>query len=451
MKDELLKIIDFELGESNLKGLVLKHCSDLIDYYENRRSQTIEKLTSLLNKYNFQTIDKINECPDYPSVTLFKGVDTFTFYPVIDYQGGISEIDSEIGVIIEQCELWLKNDILSEQEQDSLSGYSWQYHKIIIFTWLASIWQEIDGDKYGIVVKTLENNSCSAFIFNDFSWDELSNYRHYGDRTKPIEKYFSRNLTIFEIFQRLRTITYPVNPYQNKWRVLTNGNEVFEIVNYANETGERTYFLNSNTQKLNTIVHNNLLEAIRYVKNQTEIYIAKGFQEQQILKTESIYEEAIEVGFHSGVHWYSNEQQNRLQIQIVNNFEDKFKIKLPFYFKHYLRLFNGRKYNNYMTNFYIGNNRYMRVTEFYNIDELTEQLENKAKNSKSSWIGNIFNKNEHVVEWLKIATINSTEILMLNLNSNSCEFGNLAVFHTEKESYTPLEISFKDFVSKNQY
>ena len=359
MKKQLLEIIETELEETKIKSFLLEYCGDLIDGYEKRREDTKEKFQKLLVKYNFQNIEDFSEYPSYPQVTLFKGVDEYTFWPVIDYEGGVSDMDKEIGVIIQQADVEINFKTQNQIEEGLLFDKAWSYHHKIIFTWLATIWQEIEGWESGMVVKTLENNSTAEFFFNDLSWDDLSIYKHYNDKESFVERFFDRDLTIFEIYQRVSINTYPINPYQNIWRRFSDGNEVFELVSYGNETGENKYPINQERAALNIVSHKNLIERIKYVHNKSKEWIEAGYREKLVKEKfkEKIYPEAIETAFHSGIAAYHSEQKNRLEIQQIEAFERKYGIQLPFHFKHYLRLFNGRKYNKYRMNFHIGSRK----------------------------------------------------------------------------------------------
>ena len=185
MKEELIEILSKEY--QNLKDLseLLSYASEYIDAIEKQSEATTHKFKALLEKYNFETISIFSEYPEYPYVTLFKGVDSWTLCPLIDYEGGVGDMDDEIGILFTDPELY------PSFENEELEDLTWTLNNHIILTWLSSIWISIDGPSYGIVVKTLENNSSSGFIFNDLAWDDLSSLNHYNDKTKPCVLYTS--------------------------------------------------------------------------------------------------------------------------------------------------------------------------------------------------------------------------------------------------------------------
>ena len=295
MKEELLLIIDFELHESQFKKEVLTHCGELIEYYESNKEVIIEKFNEVLNKYNFQTIKKFSpECNEYPQVTLFRFDYSFTFYPLITYESGFDEIDDEIGIIVEEAKIDTHDEKLSDDDNNYIFLKTHHYHHHIVVTFLASIWQEIEGHKSGIVVKIFHDDVCREFFFNDFAWDELSNYLFYNDLSKPLGRYFNKNLSIFELFQRSFNNTFKFNPYINRWRLFSNDNDSFEIVTYGHETGQRTFGASQTKKALKILQHKDVLDALKYVQKQSEIWIENGFREYPTRNLGPIYDGAIE-------------------------------------------------------------------------------------------------------------------------------------------------------------
>jgi|GEM_PF-4337306 len=425
MKQELLDIISKKYSDNSNIGEALKFAEKLIDALQELTEQTEKKFLSFLEKYNFETIENFSEYPEYPTVTLFKGVDNWTLCPVIDYEGGITEMDQEIGLIFEDPEIF--------PEHDNLFEIGYELKEKIILTWLSKIWITIKGDSYGILVKTLENNSTASFFLNDLAWNNLSEFRDYNDKRKRLAPFFNYKLDVITIFQRVSLITYPVFPYSNKWRFLKKADETIEFVRYGNETFEMSS--NSANQTLNE--HKTLFDTLKYEQKRTLELVELGFTEflTDTICNKPIYEGAIETKFHSGEHWYYNEQQNRLSIDKILEFEKQNKISLPFYFKHYLRLFNGRKYNNINMYFYVGG-EYLKIKEFYNIDEIKDSL----RSSSESFFGKLF-KNKNNLEWLDIGIIeDENKKLSLNLTSS-----NLAIKENDN-NYTELNIDFENFI-----
>jgi hypothetical protein len=431
MKQEILAIISKKYSDDLHLAEALNFAANLIDTLQKLTNQTEQRFLSFLEKYNFETIEKFSEYPEYPSVTLFKGIDNWTLSPVIDYEGGVTDVDQEIGVIFYDPELY--------PDKEYLYDIGHQIRGKIILTWLSKIWFDIKGSSYGIVVKTLENNSCSSFFFNDLAWDNLSEYREYNDRANRLNSFFSTDLDILTIYQRVSLITYPVYPYINKWRFFRKAYETIEFVSYGNETAE----ISSVTGKRTLKEHKTLFEALKYEQVRTLELVTLGYFEflTDTKSLKRIYEGAIETKFHSGEHWYYNEQQNRLSIAEILEFERQNQISLPFHFKHYLRLFNGRKYNNINMYFCIGDD-YLRVKEFYNFDEIKQNVNRGTSDSAFSSIVNYFSSNKKQKEqWLDIGDLyDENKKLSLNLTTSKLAISERNKIHKE------LDVDFEFFI-----
>ena len=425
MKQELLDIISKKYSDNSNIGEALKFAEKLIDALQELTEQTEKKFLSFLEKYNFETIEKFSEYPEYPSVTLFKGVDNWTLCPVIDYEGGVTDMDQEIGLIFDDPEIF--------PEDDNLFEIGYELKEKIILTWLSKIWFTIKGYSYGIVVKTLENNSTASFFLNDLAWDNLSEFRDNNDKSKRLAPFFNITLDVLSIFQRVSLITYPVYPYSNKWRFFKKGDKTIKFVSYGNETAETS----SDSANQTFEEHKTLFNALKYEQKRTLELIELGFTEflTDTKRNKPIYEGAIETKFHSGEHWYYNEQANRLSIDKILEFEKQNKISLPFYFKHYLRLFNGRKYNNINMYFSVGG-EYLKIKEFYSLDEIKDSL----RSSSESFFGKLFKKKNNL-EWLDICIIDDeNKKLSLNLRSS-----NLAIKEND-DNYIELNVDFENFI-----
>ena len=233
MKKELLEVYQYKYGEVPESDKLLAFVEQQVDDVISQHDKTKAALLALLNKYNFKTIPDFREYEEYPYVTLFKGVDSWTLTPCIDYQGGVTDMDWEIGTIYKDPEIYV------DSSDYFLTDLSWKIRGEIILTWLSLIWFEIDGPSFGIIVKTLANNSSSGFIFNDLAWDDLSRFNRHWDSSKPIERCFKATPDVISINQRTALETYPVHPYQNRWRFFRKGDEVKEMVIYGNETGTK--------------------------------------------------------------------------------------------------------------------------------------------------------------------------------------------------------------------
>lgn len=415
IKQELVYIISKKYSGNSGITEILDFAAKFIDVLQELTRQTEAKFKSLLEKYNFDTIKDFSEYAEYPAVTLFKGVNDWTLCPVIDYEGGVTDMDQEIGLVFTDPETYPHNEELFDAV--------YEIKEKIILTWLCNIWFNIKGDSFGIVVKTLENNSSSAFYFNDLAWDNLSDFRNYNNKEKRTDSFFTSPLDLLSIYQRVSLVTYPVYPYINKWRYFKKGDEVIEFVSYGNETLEIA--IGSAAQNIKE--HKTLFDTLKYEQTRTLELIELGYTEYLLERktTKPIYEGAIETKFHSGEHWYYNEQQNRLSPETIVAFEKEYDLRLPFHFKHYLRLFNGRKYNNINMYFEAGGH-FVKVAAFYNLNEIKHSISHQPDNS---------------LQWLDIGILEKDgKKLSLNLISSK-----LAIKENDR-SYKELEVDFETFI-----
>ena len=199
-KEKLIEILQKEINEKEQGQAMLNACKKLVEYYFDKTDETKGKMNRLMNKYNRQTIlDYLgpNGYPeDYTHVTLFHGSSLKTMYPTLDNGGGIYDDDEEIGVIIEEPEFTFDIDMSSEETWIAVHSY----HSKILLTWLSLIWLEIEGYKYGVVVKTLENNSIAEFYFNDFSWGKKSKFFLAQDWQPLVDQYTIKEMDLNEIY-----------------------------------------------------------------------------------------------------------------------------------------------------------------------------------------------------------------------------------------------------------
>jgi len=425
MKKEITQILEQKLAFKSYKVEVIKFASDLIDFYESKREVATQKFERLLKKYNFETIPTFSEYEEYPQVTLFHGSGGLEFWPCIDYEGGITDTDEEIGTIVEEPEVYLQSDEFHESVRDEIEHFNYEFRHTIAILFLSTIWQNIEGHQSGIVVKTLENNSVREFIFNDLAWDDLSTFRSFNSKEIRVEKHFNRNLSIYELYQRVNLILHPVDPYRNTWRKFIKENNAIEIGSWGNEIAER---VNDGELLISNKV--NLLDRLKWEKQKSDELINDNYSEIYYEDhKEQIHKDAIEFPFVSGAWWYKKELEHRLHEQDILDFESELKIKLPFFFRHYLRLFNGRKFNKHNMNFAIDEKNDIKLEEFYNIEEL------KLKNEIST-------------TWLAIARTEGFIELKIGVAEENNGKLQLDFPNGEKGD---LEITFEELVNTAKY
>ena len=411
MRNEYLTILEQEANDHSHKDLIMSYANRVIDYYESNRASTATKFTALLELCSFESMATIHK-NDTPHVELFYGMDNLTFI------GGVcGYYREEIGDIV----------VAPPKE---LNYYAREFQQIedvassildnILFIWLCTIWQDIEGHKHGTVVKTMQNNSMTQFFFNDLAWGQLSDFYEYNNREQRVSRTFNRDLTIFEIYQRIRFINYPVNPYRNRWLKFVKGAETIEIGAWANSIAIR-----KNSEDITIEDKTDLKKRMIHVKNTRNTLLNNGYTEVDYHDhKEQIHSDAIEFNFHSGIGWYKKELSNRLDDKSIIELQDALNIELPHFFKQYLKLFNGRKFNKHRTKFRLDEEQFVKVTEFYSKDEIIQ-----------------FNAAtmDGAIDWLKIAKTKEGELL---LGLHGDDIG-LVQIESESGELNSLDLTFE--------
>lgn len=186
-----------------------------------------------------------------------------------------------------------------------------------------------------------------------------------------------------------------------------------------------------------------MFDSLKYELKRSLELISNGYKEYLAdtkCKT-PIYEGAIETRFHSGEHWYSNEQKSRLSLDKINDLEKLYNISFPYHFKHYLRLFNGRKYNNINLNFNIGED-YLKIKDFSDFQEIELYIKTRLRQNLIDKIKSIIKRETNELLWLKIAITDKDDELLLNLENS--KLGLKSIDGNIKE----LDVDFSHFIQK---
>lgn len=111
---------------------------------------------------------------------------------------GVYDLDDEFGCFIKEESI----EGFVEFGNTNDSNIYWLLRTNLFYTWLSYIWQSIEGYKTLMPVKMVENNSALRFSLNDFAWEDFSNFNNFIDVVKPVEKFFTRELAIPELYSR---------------------------------------------------------------------------------------------------------------------------------------------------------------------------------------------------------------------------------------------------------
>lgn len=403
-------IIQYFIERGELHERAVRDIRSFASYLENQTEYTKSKLKEVIQRFNYDTI-KPDENDCYPQLEFWRGVDDFGSTLGLDYDGGVFNVD-DIGDIVkgqygnqsptdaEQINSRKARTAVKIDTQKfplSLLGY-YEYKfstTALYYTWMAHLWQEVEGYRCGLKVMTIQNNSIARFSLNDFLDDDFSAFMESdcGEKPPKIEAFFSKKLSIIELFLRASQIGYPFNPYQNYWRYFEKGNQFQEIVTYEFVTGIRSGNLSEHrtAQVVQTKKHGNPKAALMTLTNFTNQAIHDGWEEKlrPLGLPRKMHDQAYDFSFWTGLAWFSgDEQKNRKRKEDIEAFESKHGIKFPDELAQYLRLFNGRQYNKHKIYFPIDDLYTVGIQKFFTLTELDESAaEMLSKNPKFLWIG----------------------------------------------------------------
>ncbi len=415
LKGEFEQIIQYHVNKGELHQRAEKDVRSFVDYLLNQTEYTKKRLEEVIEKINYETIKVDEQFNVWPELEFWRGVDDYGSSVALSYDGGVDVLDEEEPVVIGRYDNYeaqsnydrirdlkerksIKIDL--EKYPISLLGYyEYKFNETVLFyAWIGFLWQEIEGYKCGIRVKTIQNNSIATFSLNDYLDGDFSAFAdsEYEEKPPKLKSFFSRKLSLIELYLRASQTGFPFNPFKNYWRYFEKGDEFIEIVTYELSTGIRSAKkVNRNSVQINQVVkHRNSASALKHITEFTNQMIFDGWEEKlrPLDMPERMHETAFDFNIWTGINW-SAEQTNLLPKERVIHFEEQFGIQLPQSFFHYLRLLNGRQYNSYNMFFPIDDLYTVQVKKFFNIEE----LENMAKvslpeNSKHLWIGELENE-----------------------------------------------------------
>jgi hypothetical protein len=453
LEKEFEQIIQYHVNKGELHQRAEKEVRVFFDYLLNQTEYTKKRLIEVIEKINYETIK-----PDYniwPSLEFWRGVDDYGSAIALTYDGGVDILDGEESVVIGRYENYKtpsdseilkaskeRNSIKIDLEKYPISllgYYEYKFNETALFySWIGYLWQEVEGHKCGIKVKTVQNNSIATYSLNDYLEDDFSSFvkSDYGEKPPRLGSFFQRKLNLIELYLRASQTSYPFNPFKNYWRYFEKGDEFIDIVTYEFSTGIRSGKKeNRNSVLINQVIkHKNSSLALKHITEFSNQMIFDGWEEKlrPLDMPEKMHNNAYDFYIWTGVNW-SEEQTNMLSEEKVKNFEEQFDIQLPKSFFHYLRLLNGRQYNSYHMFFPIDNLYTVEVKKFFNIEEL-ENLANISlkKDSNHLWIGELENR----------------KMLGIAINKESDNYGKIVI--ADNGTVDVCDYSFEKFAKYSQ-
>ena len=187
---------NFTLTESEKTGL-LKFFNSM----ENTTPKLKNKMEQIGNKYNFETIEKLKTPSPYEQTnTLFFWRESFEFPMSIALDE--EDIDNEFMLFINENDIYSPFNELETREMSKICFDI--YH-----SWVGFNFQKAKLYKNGIPMGITVNSDIVSYYFQDFLYQNFSNYHQLYNTNKKVTRPFVRDLTIEEIFIRTHLIQFP--------------------------------------------------------------------------------------------------------------------------------------------------------------------------------------------------------------------------------------------------
>lgn len=388
------QIIEYYKSKGELHVINERRTRDFFDYLLGQTDFTRQRLAEVVEDLNYDNFKRGDNYKVWPHLEIWRGVDDYGSSIMWSYDGDLLDIPDQDNVIKGQYENYeippdsvqlrtnkerqsIKVDI-SRYPVSLLGYYEYRYPSTALFyAWIAYIWQDIDGHKCGLKVRTVENNSIAMFSLNDFLQGDFSEYMEadYGDKPSRYTNPFSRKLSFVELFLRASQSSYPFNPYENYWRYFEKGDKFMEIGAYEFETGVRTGEKSNGAKEgiSGIVTHKDSRQFLLYIRDFINKIINEGWREKlrPINMPQKFNSRAFDFGYWTGMNW-SEDQSIKLTVEQVELFEKELGLKLPEVCFDFLRIFNGRRHNTYDMFFPINDMYTVQVKKFYTITELKE-------------------------------------------------------------------------------
>lgn len=394
MRKEFEEIINYFKSKNEMHAVTEANVRSFIDYLLEQTAYTKKRLSEIIVDLNYETIRRDEEYKVWPNIEFCRGVDDYESRAMLRYDDGVADIDNQESIVKGQYDFYtiqpdsvrlkeakerqaIKIDI-NKYPISHLGFHEYRFNETALFySWIAYIWQEIEGHNCGIKVKTVQSNSNATFSLNDFLDGDFSEYMEAADKEKPerLKNPFPRKLTLIELFQRASQSSYPFNPFNTYWRYFEKVGQFKEIGTYEFKTGIRKGTLSERQNgDLDSIVkHKDSKQALLYIRDFTNQMIIEGWQEKlRPIDMPLMFDEnAFQFEYWTGIHW-TEDQSAKLTAENVIQLENLLGLKLPKAYFHYLRIFNGRQHNSHNMYFPINDLYTIHVDKFYTLEELPE-------------------------------------------------------------------------------
>lgn len=200
MESELYEIIKEDYKVLCDQPFFIPYLDKLFAFYTNKREETKQRMLTLFDYYNDTKRANFLNPPKYarlkniyPHILLNKEPGQYEITVFLDYDGGICQAEEAYIALVDDPEIHPTEYAYMEDED-------FDVHTYILVTWLAHLWQEIDGNKYGMVVK-FDEHGLSYFL-NDHTWDDDSKYQNVHE----IKNYKtgSEKYSVLELYKKVK-------------------------------------------------------------------------------------------------------------------------------------------------------------------------------------------------------------------------------------------------------
>ncbi len=273
MKEELLNIYNEEIKDLSIKALLLTYVEDICDSYNNQTKVTKDKLTNIFKTFSTNT-DRFSSYEN-PGIILYHGADSYKVTVCTGDSFDFIEDLAEFGTVVLDLVNW-GNDVRSKvniENQEKCENWLSQIRTSIFYTWLSSIWFEIDGQNYDIILSTCENSVIREFVFNDMSWMAYSNYQPFTKR--KIEHFkFGRPLSILEIYRRIN-LGSGFYWYKCEHRKFFSNSRIIDMM-----IGDVNVFVKEQGQEIQEYIFNDKIERNQWIKCKADEMLLADMVEQ---------------------------------------------------------------------------------------------------------------------------------------------------------------------------
>lgn len=443
-------IIQYFIDQEVLHDRAAFQTREFVAYLESQTDYTQQMLRQTIDLINYETLEPDPQTKIFPTLELFRGVDSYETRATLNYDGDVAEIDAlehlvkdwnwgemtDIERIAAQKKL-LSHKIDTRKYPVSLLGATGDGldQAALYYAWIAWNWQEIEGYRCSIQAATIQNNSANRYSLNDYIRDDFSMFMENHRETKPprLDAYFPRKLSIVELFLRASQKGYPFNPFKNYWRYFEKHDTFKEFCTYDCAVGVRTGRLSERQSAVVKIQeqHPDSKSALNSLTRYTTEAIFEGWEEK--LRPpglpDKMHARAYDFNMWTGISWPESKKENQIRVEALKSFEAKFKLVLPDAFFEFLRMFNG-KINEYNRYFPVNDLYLKKVERFYPLAEL-ESFRNQGMENHN-----------HL---LRIAELSAGEHLWLCTDPQRADFGKLCV-QTANNTFETCDYSFEKSV-----